>query len=206
MANRQELRNRVYTRTGFDTADGMVTPTVVNDALNEALHFIETVAEWWWLMASETLTTVASTATVTPSSSSQRTKSLAFADGTGALARVSTAEIDQYPAESAKPRVFAEQGLGLVLWPTPDAVYSLTHRFITTEADLAQDDAEPLLPAGFHSALIDYASYLLLRRVRDDERATRAFEGYQAWELRMVDNKRRGAGTRVPRIRDGLPV
>lgn len=206
VASREELRQRVYVRCGLDTADGMVTPSVVNDTINEALHFIETVAPWWWLDATETLTTVAGTQSVTVSGDSQGTRGVSFADQTGRLERVGVSVIDEADDTPGKPSVWAEHGSTLLLYPTPDAAYSLTHRYTTIETDLSQDDTEPLLPSQYQGALVDYAAFLVLRRTHDSERAQEALAGYQAWEIRMRDNVRRGMGPKVPRVRAGSPL
>lgn len=203
MANREELRQRVYVRCGLDTADGMATPSAVNAAINEGLHFIETVAPWWWLDDSETLTTVAGTQTVAVSEDSQGTRGVSYADQTGRLEQVSVAAIDDADDTTGKPSVWAEFGSTLLLYPTPDAVYSLTHRYTSVESDLGQDSSVPLLPSQYQGALVDYAAFLVLRRTHDSERAQEALAGYQAWEVRMRDNVRRGTSPKVPRIRAG---
>lgn len=203
MANREQLRQRVYNRCGLDTADGMATPTKVNEAINEALHFIETVRPWWWLDAVETLATVAGTAEVAVSTSSQRTRSVSYATEGGTLQQVVIAVIDAESAASGKPQIYAVDGVNLVLYPTPDAVYSLKHRFVTTEQDLTQDSDEPLLPSSYHPAVVDYASHLVLTRTHDPERARERLDSYMTWESRMLDNARRGTAPKVPRIREG---
>lgn len=207
MATRKEFRDRVYLRCGLDTADAMVSLPVVNNAMNDALHFLSTVRDWWWLESTETLATVAGTGTITLASAVRKSRSLAYADGTGELDQVAVSTIDHdRTTAQGKPQVYALYGTQVVLAPIPGAVYSLTHRYLGGEPDLTDDNASPVLPAQYQAALVDYAAYLVLRRTHDSERAAEALAGYQNWERVMTDNARRGVKPMIPRIRDGAAI
>lgn len=201
MANRRELREQVYVRTGFDTQDSMITAPVVNAALNDALHFIEVGHDWPWLEASETLSTTAGTNYVTPGSTWTRTKALTISDGS-LLTQIPMADFDaRSSASSGQPGEYAIFAGKIYLYPNPDAVYSINHRFIQTESDLTTDDASPALPTSFLPALIELAASLILTRVRDEERANVARLRYQDWERVMTDNRRKYSAPTQVRVR-----
>lgn len=202
--NRRTLREQIYTRTGFDTQDSMVTAPVVNAAINDALHYIEVVHDWPWLESTETLTTTSGTNYVTPGSTWMRTKSLTLGDG-NSLNQVAIADFDLLGTSgSGSPEQYAIHGGKIYLYPTPsDSVTTLTHRFISMESDLTDDSASPLLPASFQPALVELAASVILARVRDEDRALQAKQRYLDWERVMHDNRRRYSQPQQIRVRPG---
>lgn len=203
--NLGELRAAVFARAGLQPSDPVTSVDEVDGFVNAALAAISTRADWWWLDDSETLTTVADTATVSMSALSVRTRALTIDDDQGGeITEISLAELRHHQtASSGRPRRYAEDGSTLVLLPTPDAAYDLTHDFVTAEPLLDADDDEPLIPARYQPAVVDYAAHLLLSQARDEERAKSRFDTFQWWEERMRDDARRSTRPKLPRIRDG---
>lgn len=198
------MRTRVYARCGLSTTDPQATPELIDGDLAAALRFISGVADWWWLDATSTIDTIAGTATIDQPDASVHTRSLAFTDDIGGeIPEIPIADLDAYTTDTGRPRYYAEEGTTLVLTPTPDAVYALKLRYVLREPDLAQDTSEPLIPAQYHDAVVDYAAYLCLDRLRDEDRAGTRFASYQQWEARMKDDARRTTKPKRARIRDG---
>ncbi len=198
------LRAKALRRTGLPSDDPMLDADVVNDAVMTALRHIETLDDWWWLIARETLTTTASNEVLTPNVRTQRTKSLTYVEtGFGALQQVALEELlSERSASTGRPQRWAEQGASIILDPIPSDAFELYHVYVTTEAELVDDAGTPLLPDRYSDAVIEYAAHLLLRRVRDQERAGEAFAAYQVWEARMRDNARRSSKPKVVQVRD----
>ena len=196
--NRRELREQVYVRTGFDSADAMVTASVVNAAINDALNYISLSHDWPWLESSETLTTAISTNYVTPSETWLRTKSLTNSDGTQ-MFMISIADFDLLGAATGQPEQYAIFAGKFYIWPTPDSDTTITHRFIRTESELTDDTSSPILPDSFQPASTELAASYVLARVRDEDRSNVARARYLDWEKKMDDNRRRYE--QPPRIR-----
>lgn len=201
--NRGQIRTAIYARLGVPTTDGLQDSTTVNNAINDALHHVESEADWPWLQASETLTTAAGDDTYTPAATWVRTKRLRVADYEP-MQPCTPIELDDLHPDSshrAQPTHFAVVEGVLVVRPVPDGVYSLLHLFTKTETDLTDDAHSPLLPARFHPAIVEYACFVLHRRARQAAEAAGALAAYEGWLRRMHDDRRRTTGPSKVRVR-----
>lgn len=206
--NRRQLRESIYLHTGLEQSDTMVTTNVVDALINDAIHRIEIEHDWPWLMTTETLTTTANVAYVTPAPTALdwvRTRALTVTT-TGypveQLASISDYRKQDSTARSDTPSYFTVINDLIYLWPVPSGAFSLTHDYVQAEPDLSSDQGEPAMPASFHQAIVEYASYLVLARVRDDERAAAARARFQELMSVMKDNRRRVSGPMLPRVRE----
>lgn len=201
--NLAESRDAVYLRTGYSSDDGLLTPERVTQCLRSALNFIASEHDWDWLQATETLTTTANTAYVTPGSTWVRTTHLTGPSNAD-VTRVGWTDYRSYPASSTgQPTTWSDRFGRLYLWPVPDGSYALTHDFIRTETTLLADTDEPLMPDQFQDGWIEYAAYLALRRVGESDKAGEALGAYQEWQRVTADNRRRSKGPYYVRVRPG---
>lgn len=197
--NLSAMQAAVYARLGVDSTDGLLTPTVLNGFINDANHQIELAHDWPWLQDTETIVTVAGTDSYSPGSFNTDTflwhRTIELRDGVDAtvLERFSITELDDrwLPTEQGKPREFAIYGDKLVLRPVPDSVYSIIHRYIRQEADLVNPTDLPTMPAAGHAAIVELATFLALRRDRNDPRAQSAEMAYTQWMNQLQIDKRR---------------
>lgn len=203
-------RDAIYMRTGYASSDGQLTPVQLQNILRSALNYLAAEHDWDWLQASETLTTVASTAYVTPLAGSgsgvtwTRTMNVTGPDNN---------DITQIPwqdyrtrrsiTNSTYPDAFSVRNGRIYLWPVPSSVYSLTHDFIRGEAALTSDQDSPLLPDQFCDAWIEKATEMAFRRVNDTQKAEEAAQKYRDWMRVLTDNRRRWSGPRRVFIRPG---
>lgn len=183
------LRTAVRTRLGVPAGDPLVTDTNLTDLVNSALHYLETEHDWPWLEATEDLATGIGTPSVTPGATWLRTIDLRVANGV-VLSRRPIEELDFLAsAGTGEPRLWCVTGATIALFPTPSAVVTLKHRFVRTEPDLVSGTDTPLVPASFHSAIVEYAAHLAYRRTRQADHAKVALDAYADWLAQM---KRRG--------------
>jgi hypothetical protein len=188
------LQTAVLDRLGVPASDALFTAAVLGRAVNEAVQEIKSEHDWPWDEASETITTVAGTDTYSVAADWMRTQELK-PSADYPLERRSIIDIDsEWPfGDTGRPQVYAINKGQIVLRPIPAQVDTITHRYIKTQADLTGTDT-PALPAQFHTAIVELATYIALKRSRDDARGAAALDAYQRWISKMHRWRRRHTG------------
>lgn len=202
--NLSALRTSVLNRVGGVSGDVMYASSVLTELINEAVHAIEVEYDWPWLEAVTTHTTTAGTQTLTVPTDWLRTRSLWIANY-DPMQTLGFADLrTQFDVSNqAQPECFAIAADTIYLGPVPDAAYTVNHLYVKREPDLSSDTDSPLMPASFHAAIVEHATYLALRRTREEARAAVALDAYQGWLRRMVDNRRRSTAPMRVRVRPG---
>jgi len=85
----------------------------------------------------------------------------------GLLSPVSLQELDTFESTSGSPSAYAVSGNDLVLYPAPDATYSLSLRYWRLPEDLVEDSDTPEVPVLYHALLPAYALYKAYAREND---------------------------------------
>lgn len=184
--NLTALRTAVRTRLGVPTNDALFTDTVVTSLINAALHAIETKHDWEWLEADETLATVASQTYVAPTDTDWLRTISCTISGRVPLERRTITELDLMLGDSGTPRYWGVFNRKIELRPVPSAILSIKHRFVQAEPDLVSDSDTPLMPASFHTSIVELAAHYGFRRSKNLPAAGAALSDYQAWEERML--------------------
>lgn len=181
----ETMRARLRTRLGVPDSDALYTDDVCNQLINAALHYNETEAAWGWLETEGSVNTADGTST--------------YALPTGFRAAITLTSPDGFPLERATaehhrllsgasgvPKVWDIFGTLLRLAPTPTSV--LVHQlvYIGAEPDLELDNDEPLIPAVWHDAIIEYAAYLGFRRWGAAAESGSALAAYETWLEQML--------------------
>ena len=195
-------RNRV----GISSTDARAGDTAVTELIVEALNAIATERDWPWLETSETFSTVNGTATRAVPTGWMRTRTLQVAGSAPMDDSRSREQLDGLWSDSTatgQPMFFVVSGDALRMYPTPDAVYSVTHVYYRQETQLSSGSDTPLMPAWAHAAIAEWASSLLLTRLREDARAEAAMKRAHGWLDRLQDNARRVTGPVRVRVRPG---
>lgn len=202
--NLSQLRSSVLSRMGLTSGDPLFTSPVLTELVNEAVHVIETEEDWPWLEAITTHSTTAGTQTLTVPTDWLRTRNLWIADNDPLVNTGFTDLRARFDATTrAQPTHYSLTADAIYLGPTPDATYTVNHHYIKREPDLTSDTDSPLMPASFHAAIVEHATYLGLRRSREEGRASVALDAYQGWLRRMIDNRRRSSQSMRVRVRSG---
>lgn len=194
--NLTALMEATRTRLGLPASDSFFTDQVITDLVNASLEYITGRHDWYWLEASESLNTVASTESVATATNSQRT--IALYDNTGVqLEYRPFHELVRFPAdaESNTLRFFGLRGSNIVLRPVPagTVVGALTHVYRSAETRLLTGTDTPLMPQQFHDAIADRAAYLGHLRQGDNAAAKAFQESCEEWIQLMVANADRFA-------------
>lgn len=192
---------------GNPSTDGFFSDANLTQVIAEANHALGVEADWPWLEASATLTTVSGQQAYTPpvasSTSWLRTVAISRSDtssgGFYSLVMRSLPEIRELGTETGEPTFYCVSGEQILLAPVPSAVMTYTHDYIKQEKTLAIAADEPFLPAQFQYALVHLATSLAHMRQGDMQRSDFHMKLYQSWLTRMRDNRRRTS--QFPRIR-----
>jgi hypothetical protein len=207
--NLGQLRTDTYNRMGVSTTDAMLTTPVVNQFINDAKDYVATVHDWpWQQVMPVTFSTTVGVADYTPPADWLRTVDLrvtsptTFTEG---MALYSPMELDdRWPQPlTGQPREYAIFGDHIRLGPTPDSVYTVSHRYIRVEPDLVLDPDTPIMPAQFTPCLADYAAFLGLRTISEEQRATVCLNAFQQWIQIMLQDRRRSTAPQRVRVRPG---
>ena len=174
------LQTRVLNRLNMSTGDPAAG--LVDEYVNEAIHYLETASPdgWSWMRQVITLTTTAATETYTfttigaipsPTVTVSKILSAKILRGTVYidLNMLSPADaVEVYPSTTdGVPEAWFVEGSTLYLYPTPDAVYSIVLRVVTAEPDISVSTTSPILPAVFHSAIVDAACLIYYEQLQD---------------------------------------
>lgn len=125
--------------------------------LNEAQHRVARAISALEFSSTQTIATVAGTATYTLPATDVRVQSLRNTTDREALGSLEIGDLDTAPSGTGKPTSYAIQGRQLVLYPTPDAAYALELRFWSNVVDMSADSDVPTLPADYADILVSYA-------------------------------------------------
>lgn len=199
----------VRRKVGTSSGDGMLTPDVLRDLIDEANMMLEAERDWPWRMKQATFSTVAGQAEYTaavyaPDGDFLRTLELKES-GEMPLDLRTHLDLDYLDPDGAlgHPSMYAFYGDTLMLSPAPASVLSIRHRYVRDVPALLNDDDEPLMPALFRWAIIQQAAVLAFTRIGDDARAQVAEAAVDRWRGRMLDDQRRSRGRLRVRVRPG---
>lgn len=202
--NLGSMKDAVYALSGYPTDDGLVTPTVVVGAINNALALIAGEADWPWMRTSTTFASVAGTAAYAVPIGWVRTTKITDPDGYPLIEGNARELEDDFGLDVGTPRYWTVDLEQIELRPIPDAVLTYTHHYVRTEKELAADTETPYLPATWHRAVVQLALVDVHEAGRNPERAEAALKRYEReWRSRMLDDRRRMRGAVRPRVRDG---
>lgn len=202
------IRAAVRRRCGVSSSDQLAADTDLLEIIVGVLHEISVERDWPWLETSRSFNTTAGTASYATGTRWVRTHSLKI-DNYGPLGFYSRKHLDEwYPTSAATgtPRFYSVSGDQLLLFPTPEAVFSVTEVFQQYEPALTAGTDVPLMPLPFHTVIVHAAAEELLLRMREDERAAREAARKASWLGRMRDDVRRSGALPRVRVRPGSAV
>lgn len=173
------LRTSVRQRLGVPNDDALYTDAVLAGLINDAIQYVTSEADWYWLEKSETLSLVNGTSAYSVAADCTRT--INVEDPTGVpLARKPIDELTAMStATGAVVRFFSPYGLKLEFRPVPNTSISVNHRYIGGEATLSSDSDTPLIPAQWQFLVVEYAAYLAKMRVGNTQEAQANLEMYE---------------------------
>jgi len=183
-----DIRDKARDSAGIDSTDAMAADAVVTSMVNQAVRQVNSLRDWDWLYASETINSVDGTSSYTPAADWRTTVRVTDdADG-GKLLRISPDAAARYNQRVAvRPMFWYVEAGSLYLVPTPTSAKAYTHTYIKTETELSADSDEPAIPDWAVDLVIIKVALKLAARtdntsqfrlLKDEERETmRSLEG-----------------------------
>lgn len=201
-----QLREKVRNRAGIASGDQYLTPQIIDDAINQAICQIDAEYRWPWLEATQTVALVAGQDTYVLPADFRATRTImlnSVGRASVILFEVSPGSaLAQSPANQGPPMGFAVDQNDLIVTPTPDnGVYTLTHLYYRTTAELIADSDEPLIPDMYHPAIVAAAASLIAMREELRGIKESCDKDVADWIRRMRIGLRRSTGPSVPRVR-----
>ena len=206
--NYSTLQSTVLARLNMSTSDPAAA-SVASD-VNEAIHFIETLAPdgWAWMRGTYTFTTTANDNNYTMSEISSSDSINTVLDVQ--ILRQSNywqrldlinpheAELTYPQTNTGIPEAYFVDGATLYIYPTPDAAYTTKVRATKFEPDLTGGGSSPVIPTVYHSAIVEATLTIIYERLQDTTRLGLAQSRLDQWlqRMRVSQNKYQGA----PRI------
>lgn len=208
------VQTRVLNRLNTSSTDPIAT--VVDEYVNEALHYLEMAAPggWPWMRATYTLTTTSGTAgyafsTISNSPVLAKIIEVRFLNGSSVYIPLKSISIEEahqlYPVNTnGLPEAWAVEGRTLYIFPTPNGAYTTQVRAVFTETDLGGSTSTPVLPVVYHSAWVEQALLLAYETLQDNAMV----EATQSRLNRLLSQMRTHGYERQPstgvRVRDWL--
>ncbi len=202
---RSAIRTAALEMAGYNTADPIIATADINDIIQGALDQISTEYEWPWLYAEGTITTVAGTTDYNVPTRWTRTLWLAYKHLE--LKYRSHRQMRHVIGDTTvtgQPTVFTTVGdTSIRVGRIPDAVYTLDHGYVTSEAVMTSDSDQPALDDAYDDMLVwRVVKGLAIRRGDTDMLQIANIEN-ALWTERARDNVRRTSHTtRVNARRD----
>lgn len=173
------MKTALIRYAGVDTTDPLV------DWINAALHEFEDAYDWPFLEAVSTQNTVANNDTLAVPVDLLRitTAKITVAGGINVarrnlnyVPRVAYENSEKYnnltPGEPCEYTLVGNSTM--ILWPVPNAVYTVRFFYDKTLADLAIDANVPDMPSKYHYTIVEGAAVRALQAESEEERAQTA--------------------------------
>lgn len=191
--NRGDIRTAVKRRLAIPAnGDGMLTDTVINDLINQALVVISSARDWPWLLDTATLNFAPDSALIP--TDFIRARQLVY-NGLP----VPWVQLEDYLNPDRINYTFAWTIIGdtAYLNPTPSTNASGTLYYYKNEPDLVTDFSTPLMPKVLHNMVAAYACYLAALVRQDENRASAYFAEYQMMLNNARDDLKQNSSRRI---------
>lgn len=197
-----DLQNRLLHRVSGFVNDQGLNAAQLGEFINAALKHVQMQADWPWMVGNVSFSTVSGTSTYAVPADWLRTHSLVASDVGDPLHLRTVGELDEVIYQG-RPRIYVIDQEQIYLKPIPDGVYPIQHRYYSVEPLLVAGTDTPKIPVQFDDGIIEYAAFLALRYLRQEDRSKMALEGYQEWLKVTLDNGRRQRDQFRIRVRPG---
>lgn len=193
--NRGDLRTAIKNRLAIPSAgDGLITDSIVNDAINQALNVLTMTRDWPWLLTSAQLAFPANVGAAEFPCEMTRAKELVINN-----AVVPYIELNQFldAPNLGYPYVWTVTGTQIRISPTPGAMVLGTLWYYQADPALTLDTQSPLVPDVYTGWVIAYAAYLCALRRQDEGTAQIYLAQSNDLINRMRDDTRQKTGRKI---------
>lgn len=197
--NKGELRTEIKNRLAIPSSgDGLITDTVVDQSIEDALNVITSTRDWPWLMKTCQLAFPANLGVAELPDDFIRAKELVINDEP-----VTYVDLNQflYTDSAGYPYVWTIVADQCRIYPVGSTMILGTLYYYRAEPPLTADTSVPLMPAFLHSWIVAYGAYLCALRRQDEGRAQVYLNQSNDLLNRMRDDVRRKTGRRIQTAR-----
>lgn len=205
-----DIRTRVRERLGISTNDTALTDAVLTQLINAANRKLAMMHDWPWLVTVDSTwtATVAGTQAYTPASDWRKTLYI-VSDSDQLLQYKQPQDLVRYGANQGYPYFYYTRNGSILLTPTPDAVYTISHVYIAEVAALSLDADRPEIASADAEqwavdALIEYAALLAAQRLKDTELVMLMEREWGRTLAFLQDEIRKSRGYPTPRHRTDI--
>ena len=165
------LTSMVRNRTNLPVGDARVTDANITDLINQAINDAESEVDWPWREDDETINTVHLTTAYSMAADWRSTVSLTMVDPPRVMQRKTWKWTRRlaWPDLEGIPRFYTEYGRQLHVFPAPNGVYSLTHRYLKGVTLLVGGSDAVESPDWFDRIIVSKASSYVAQKLRDSE-------------------------------------
>lgn len=198
--NRGELRTEIKNRLAIPSSgDGLITDTVVNQAIQDSLNVIASTRDWPWLLTSQQVAFPANIGATDLPCDFIRAKELVINSQP-----VTYVDLNQFLAtdQLGYPYVWTIVGNQIKIFPIPGALTLATIYYYKAEPELVADTSEPIMPNFLQQWIVAYGAYLCALRRQDEGRAQVYLAQSNDLLNRMRDDLRRKTGRRIQTSRE----
>jgi hypothetical protein len=187
---------------GSDFAAGTFPGTRVGQFLNDAVHRVARRVHLPKLEKTQTITSVAGTSSYAQATDEIRLLSLSNTTDREALPQVDIDDIDDSPAASGEPEVFALSDGQYVFYPTPDKAYSFQARYLNDTVFATGGDTTDSVgfPDDYADMLVTWARSRMFRFEDDLDAADRLRAEFDVEIANLKSDMHRQSPRRVRRV------
>ena len=163
-----QIRNRV----NLSTADDRVSDANLLDFINAAIQDVEAAESWPWRQKIESVNlTNAGGNAFTPAADWRTTLSLTLDDPSSVLQKRTWKWTRRLaiPDSTGVPKFYTEHAGTVYVYPSPDANYTLRHRYLETTDVLGSTSATVANPDWFDHVIVTRAASYVAQKMRDSE-------------------------------------
>ena len=189
-------RSRVLERLGLSSTDGMFPSATLTSLVNAGARKVSAVRDWPWLVAQETLTSVAGQAEYTPISAFYRaTLRVEDAHGLNIPQKRPRSMTRWLQHTSDRPFFFTTERGKVILAPTPaTAGLTFTHTFLRNEPVLSADSDTLLIDALAEDLVVLAAAKMASVRIKDTALSNMIAQEYDELLSAVSDEVNRARG------------
>jgi hypothetical protein len=195
-----DLKTRIRLETNKDDiASGGESETALNTAIARAVEWYQDT-QFWFNRGSGTVSTAASTATVTLPAAVRIPEKVAFTSSSYSPLLKVTSDAIEHLIDVGQPSLWAEEGDTIRLWPVPDAIYALTVYGVALKTAPSADGDITVWTNEAYDLIAGRTRFLLFRDLWRDTEGTQLAaqaEGEAFERLRRETRRRMGTPLRA---------
>ena len=191
------IRDEVRNRAGMDSADAMLSDTVLNDFINAALREVNNMRDWDWSVINFDITTIVGTAAYARPVAARNTIRIVDEDEGYLLMPITADAATRYAGVTGRPRFYYVEAGAIYFVPTPNSVRTYNHYYYNSETTLSNDTDEPTIPDYAIDLVVIKAALMATARMDNTSQHMLLRQAEKNLSESLQDDARRSKGSPV---------